>query len=184
MQFVQELWIPILLSGLAVFLLSAISYAVLPFHRNEWNKLGNEDAVAAAIRAGNPAPGLYSIPFAGPDAMKDPAWQAKMATGPNAYITIAPPGMPAMPTMMGQSLLYNIVVSFFVAYVASHTVAAGAEYLTVFRVTGTVAFMAYVMSSVPDSIWFARPWKSLGLICADALVYGLVVGGIFGWRWV
>lgn len=184
MQFVAELWLPILLSGLAVFLLSALSHAVLPFHRNEWSKLGNEDTVAAAIRAGNPAPGLYSIPFAGPDAMKDPAWQAKMASGPNAYITIAPPGMPAMPKMMGQSLLYDIVVSVFVAYVASFTIAAGAEYLTVFRVTATVAFMAYFFSLVPGAIWFAQPWRSIGLYFVDALVYGSVVGGIFGWRWV
>ncbi len=184
MQFVVDLWLPILLSGVAVFLLSALSYAALPFHTKEWHKLESEDAVSAALRAGNPKPGLYSIPFAEPGAMKDPAWQAKIAAGPNAYVTIVPPGMPAMGKMMGQSVVYNLIVSVFVAYVASFTIAAGAEYLTVFRVTGTVAFMAYFFSGVPDAIWFGRPWKSIGLIAIDALVYGLVVGGIFGWRWV
>lgn len=183
MQFAVDLWVPILLSAVAVFILSAISNAALPFHRNEWNKLENEDAVAAALRSSNPKPGLYNIPFATPGAMKDPAWQAKIAAGPNAYITVLPAGMPAMGKMMAQSVFYNLVVSFFVAYIASHTIAAGAEYLTVFRVTGTVAFMAYVMSSVPDSIWYGRPWKSLLLLTADALVYGLVTGGVFGWRW-
>ncbi len=182
MEFVLELWKPILFSGLAVFALSAVSWTLLPFHNKEWNKLSNEDAVAAALRASSPAPGLYSLPHAADaKAMGTPEMQAKLAGGPVAYLTVAPNGNPAMGPMMAKSVIYNIIVSLFVAYVASLTLARDAEYLAVFRVTGTVAFMAYAFGTVPDSIWFAKPWKSYRLHAADALVYGLVVGGFFGW---
>jgi hypothetical protein len=86
--------------------------------------------------------------------------------------------------MMGLSVLYNLIVSVFIAYIASHTLATGAEYLTVFRVTGTVAFMAHFFATVPDSVWFGKPWSALGLQMVDAVAYSLVVGGIFGWKWV
>lgn len=183
MQFVSELWLPILLSGVAVFILSAISHAALPFHHKEWGRLSNEDAALDVIRAGISGPGLYSAPSAAGGNPNAPEVQAKMAKGPIAFITVLPPGMPSMGKMMGLSVVYNVIVSVFVAYIASHTIAAGAEYLTVFRVTGTVAFMAYALASVPDSIWFGRPWSSYVLQLIDALVYALVVGGIFGWRW-
>lgn len=182
MEFVLELWKPIVFSGLAVFVLSAISWTLLPFHNKEWSKLPNEDAVAAALRAGNVAPGLYSLPHAGDSkAMGTPEMKAKMDSGPLAFLTVAPNGMPAMGPMMAKSVVYNLIVSIFVAYVASLTLAPDAEYLAVFRITGTVAFMAYALGTVPDSIWFWKPWRSYALHAADSLVFGLVVGGFFGW---
>lgn len=32
-------------------------------------------------------------------------------------------------------------------------------------------------------IWFGKPWKSYALHATDALVYGLLMGGMFGWLW-
>jgi hypothetical protein len=137
-----------------------------------------------AMRAGNPAPGLYVIPhMADMKEAQTPEGKAKMEKGPVGYLTIAPNGMPAMGPMMGKSLVFNLIVSVFVAYVASHTIAPGAEYLTVFRVTGTVAFMAYALGSVPEVIWFARPLSSWLLQAFDSLLYALVLAGVFGWLW-
>ncbi len=184
MQFVVDLWIPILISGLACWVISAISWAALPFHNRLWSKLSNEDAVADALRAGISGAGLYSVPHGGAEGGKAPGLSEKMAKGPIAFITVLPAGIPNMGKMMALSVLYNLIVSVFIAYVASHTLAAGADYLTVFRVTGTVAFMAHGLATIPDSIWFGKPWGSYALQFADALAYSLVVGGVFGWRWV
>jgi hypothetical protein len=60
----------------------------------------------------------------------------------------------------------------------------GADYLAVFRVVGTVSFMAYSFANISDSIWFGRPWKSWFLQAGDGLLYGLVTAGVFGWLWV
>jgi hypothetical protein len=182
MDFVLELWKPILLGGIAVFVLSALVWTVFPHHRKEWAAFTNEPAVADALRAGSPAPGLYSMPFM--SDMKElgtPDGKARMEQGPVAYVTIAPNGVPAMGPMMAKSAAYNIVVAVFVAYVAWHALGPGAEYLAVFRVVGTVTFMSYALGVVPESIWFARPWKSFALQTFDALLYALVMAGVFGW---
>lgn len=184
MEFVVELWMPIVLSGVAVFILSALAWTVMPHHKTEWRKLANEDAVLDALRAGGVSPGLYSFPHATDmKEMGNPDFVARMQRGPMGYLTVAPNGPPAMGPMMAKSLVYNLVVALFVGYVLWNTVAPDAEYLQVFRVAGTVTFMACALGSVPDSIWFGKPWRSYALHVADALAYALVTAGIFGWLW-
>ena len=55
--------------------------------------------------------------------------------------------------------MFNLVVSLLVAYVTWHSLRAGAEISMVFRISGTTAMMAYILASVPESIWFGRPWR-------------------------
>lgn len=55
--------------------------------------------------------------------------------------------------------------------------------LAVFRITGTVAWLAYGAATVPDAIWFGRPWSAIGKNLFDALMYGLLTAGVFGWLW-
>ena len=64
MAFLGALWLPILVSAVLVFVVSAIIHMVLKYHNSDYSPLSNEDAVRAAIRAGNPRPGLYVVPFA------------------------------------------------------------------------------------------------------------------------
>lgn len=40
-------------------------------------------------------------------------------------------------------------VGIFVAYLGTHALARGAEYLTVFRITGTATIMAHVFAMIP-----------------------------------
>ena len=184
MQFVMELWLPILVSGLAVFVISALVWTVFPHHKREFAPLSNEGAVMDVIRAGNPSPGLYTTPhIADLKASGTPECKAKLERGPIAFITIAPNGMPSMGPMMAKSLVFNLVVASFVAYVGWHTLAAGTEYLQVFRVTGAIAFMAYALGTVPESIWFSRPWSSWLLGAFDSVLYALVLAGVFGSMW-
>jgi hypothetical protein len=70
---------------------------------------------------------------------------------------------------------------FVCAYIVSRTLAPGADYLAVFRISGTVAFIAYGMAYIQESVWFGRKWLSTAMTFLDALIYGLLTGGIFGW---
>jgi len=89
-----------------------------------------------------------------------------------------------MGPMMAKSLAYNVVVTMLVAYVAWHALQGGApDYLSVFRIVGTTAMMSYILAMVPESIWFGRPWRTLGMQALDGIAYGLVTAGIFGWLW-
>src|SRR5437764_11347970 len=65
--------LPIVISAVLVFILSALLWTVAPHHKGERKGVSNEEAVRAALL--KPAPGLYMIPFAAtPEARKDPAF--------------------------------------------------------------------------------------------------------------
>lgn len=183
MQFLAELWLPIIVSGVAVFFMSALNWTALPTHKTEFSVFSNEESVLAALRSSGAVPGRYVAPNMLGGAGNTPEGKAKLERGPLAYVVIAPPGVPNMGKMMGLSLLSAIVISAFVAYIASNAVAADASYLHVFRITGTVTFMAYAMGPISESIWFARPWGSQLLNAFDSLLYAGITGGVFGWLW-
>ena len=48
-------------------------------------------------------------------------------------------------------------------------------------VVGATAFIAHGIAGIPDSIWFGRPWSLTAKNMFDALLYGLLTGGAFGW---
>jgi hypothetical protein len=179
-----SLWLPILVSAVLVFVVSAIIHMVLKYHNSDYKPLPNEDAVRAAIRAGNPAPAQYVIPYC--SDMKDmdkPEMQKKYSEGPVAVINLMSPGKPNMGKYLTQWFVFIVFVSLFIAYVAAHTIAPGALYLQVFRVVGAVGFLAYGAGQIPESIWMGKPWKITVKGVFDGLVYALVTAGTFGWLW-
>ena len=177
------LWLPILLSAVLVFVLSSIIHMVLGYHSSDYTRLPNEDAVRDAIRSGNPAPKQYVIPYCTPKEMESPEMKRKRVEGPVGVLNLKPPGAYGMGPSLIQWFGFTAVVSFFVAYVASHAVPAGSSYLEVFRIVGTVGFLAYAMGQLPAAIWMGKPWAVAGKEVFDGLLYGLVTAGAFGWLW-
>jgi hypothetical protein len=178
------LWLPVLLSAVLVFIVSSIIHMVLKYHAGDYRRLPNEDAVLTAIRSGTPEPRQYIFPYAG--GMKElerPEMKQKFLEGPVGVLTLRRPGPFTMGPALGQWFLYSLVVSFFIAYVAAHTIPPGTRYLEVFRVVGAVGFLAYAMGQIPASIWMGRPWSITWKDVLDGLLYGLVTAGTFGWLW-
>ncbi len=178
-----SLWIPIVVSAVIVFIASSIMHTVLKYHQSDINRLPDEENLTAALRAAGLKQGLYMFPFCDPKNMKSPESQEKYKQGPIGMMTIFPPGMPAMPKFLAQWFAYCLVISLFTAYVAGHTVASGAQYLAVFRVAGTVAFMAYGLGHLSNGIWKGQPWSATIKEVIDGLIYGLLTAGTFGWLW-
>ncbi|MGA9854576.1 MAG: hypothetical protein WBR29_04795, partial [Gammaproteobacteria bacterium] len=79
--------------------------------------------------------------------------------------------------------VFCLVVAVFAAYVAGSTLASGTAGLQVFRVIGTVGFIAYAFGSLPMGIWYGQPWKAVTKDVIDGLIYGLVMAAIFAWLW-
>ncbi len=178
----SALWLPILIAAAVVFLASCLVWMVLPHHRHDWSRLPDEDAVRSALEGVRP--GLYTCPHAQPpDGWKAPEWQARAKEGPNAYMTVVPPGLPNMGKSMALWFVYCVVVSLFVAYVSGHALGPGAAYLKVFQIAGTVAFLAYAGAHASGSIWMGHPWGHTVKDMLDGLAYGLLTAGVFGWLW-
>jgi hypothetical protein len=178
------LWLPILLSAVAVFIASSLIHMVLQYHNTDFRKLPDEEAARRALAALNVAPGDYAMPYC--STMKEAGtadYGAKRKEGPVVIMTVMQPGPMTMTRELAQWFGFTLVVGVFVAYVARLSLPAGSEYLMVHRVAGTAAFMAYGLGAVPTSIWYRKDWKATIKSLVDALVYGLVTGGIFGWLW-
>jgi hypothetical protein len=179
-----SLLVPIVLSAVLVFIASSIIHMVLKYHNKDYSPLPNEDAVRAAIRAGNPPPGQYVIPYC-PDmkAMERPEIKQKYIEGPIGVLNLLRPGLPKMGKNLSQWFVFILVVSFFIAYIAAHSLPAGARYLEVFRVVGATGFLAYGAGQFTAAIWMGKPWQVAWKEAFDGLIYGLVTAGTFGWLW-
>ncbi len=181
---VGSLWLAIVLSSVLVWIASAIIWMALPHHRTDYQKLPDEEAARQALNGQGVAPGQYDIPHCtSMKKMESPEIKQKFEQGPVAMITILRNETPPMPKNLALTILFYLVVSTIVAYVASRALAPGADYLAVFQLTGTVAWLAYGFAIIPDAIWFGRTWSSVFKTIADALVYGLLTAGVFGWLW-
>lgn len=179
---ITSLWLPILLSAVLVFIASALAWMVLPHHRSDFAKLPNEEAARAGLK-GAP-PGEYTVPYAASaEDWKSEEWLNKVKEGPCGIVTLREPGPPNMGKQLGIWFVYSVVVSLFVAYLTGRVLPAGTEYLEVFRVAGTIAFLAYSCSHFADSIWMGRGWKRTIKDAVDGLVYALLTAGTFGWLW-
>lgn len=175
-----SLWIPVLVSSVAVFVVSAILHMVLKYHAADFRPLPDEEGARAALGKSAIPPGLYFVPHCTDmRATREPAMAEKWQKGPVAMIAVSPNGLPSMGKALGLWFLLTFVVSFVAAYVARHTLAPGADPLLVMRVTGTVAFAAYGLGQVTNSIWHAHPWPNTFRALFDALVYAGVTGLVF-----
>jgi hypothetical protein len=184
MAFLIDLWLPIVLSAVAVFIVSSVLHMVLKYHMKDYRQLANEGDVLAAMRAAGVTPGDYHFPWASDmKALGTDEMQAKFAEGPVGLMTVRPSGIPNMGKHLAAWFAYSLVVGVFVAYIASRTLAPDAHYLAVFRVVGATAFLAYGGAQAQNSIWRGQSWATTLRHTADSLVYGLFTGGVFGWLW-
>jgi hypothetical protein len=178
-----SLWLPIVLSAVFVFVASALINMLLKFwHAPDYRKFANEDAVRAAIRAGNPAPGQYSIPWCDQETMKDPAMQEKFVQGPVGMVNLRRAGPVNMGTYLLQWFLFCGLVSVLCALVAL-VLPAGADPHRVFHTTALAALAGYALGLVQNAIWFAWPWKNAFKYMVDGLVYAIITGLTFQWLW-
>jgi hypothetical protein len=183
MAFLAQLWLPIVVSAVVVFILSAATHMALPWRKKEWGRFAGQDALQASITG--LAPGQYSFPVC-PDP-KEPAmgkeWMARWEKGPSGWLVVAAPGPMTMGKMLAQTFLVYLAVSFLVAYVASLSLGPTTPALTIVRVTSTVGLLAHGVGTIFNSIWYHRPWRVYAMDLFDAVVYAFAMAGVFGWLW-
>lgn len=180
-----SLWVPILVSALLVFVASSVIHMFLNWHKNDLQAVPDEDGVMDALRGFDIPPGNYLIPRAdSTEVLRSEEFQAKAKRGPAAFVTVLRAGDPsAMGKQLGQWFVYCVVVGLFAAYVTGLALGPGAEYLAVFQIASTTAFMGYALAHAQDAIWMSAGWPATFRSMLDGLIYALLTGGAFGWLW-
>ena len=179
----SALWLPIILSAVIIFIASSILHMLLPYHRGDYHPIPDEDKVLPALRAAGLKRGLYIFPFGTHKDMRSPEMIEKYNKGPVGMMIIFPTGQPLMPKFLGLWFAYCLIIGFFVAYLAAHTLAPHTYYLAVFRIVGTAGFLAFGLGPLANVIWKSYPWSFVLKEVIDGLIYGLLMAGTFGWLW-
>ncbi|NND70634.1 MAG: hypothetical protein HKN43_03560 [Rhodothermales bacterium] len=181
---ISALWLPILVSAVAVFIVGFIMNMVLPHHRNDFSKVDNEDGFQDALRSHNLTKGQYFVPYANSSAsMKDPDYIKRAEKGPVALVHVIDNGVGPKPQQLGIYFVELLIISLFVAYISGMAFGPGTDYLQIFQIAGSVAVIAHIGALIGNSVWWGFTWSSTFKHMFDGVIYGLVTAGIFGWLW-
>jgi hypothetical protein len=183
MDLLLSLWLPILLSAAAVWIVAAIVWMALPHHKNDFIALPDEDAFMDSIRKSGIKPGNYVFPdFRGREAMESEKTQKALKEGPVGHLSLWQPPLTMGGKMVATFIVY-LVVSILIAYLASITLPRTAAFARVFQVVGTAGILAYSFAFIPNAIWFGAFKRTIVASIIDGIVFGAITGAIFAWRW-
>ena len=178
-MFLLDLWLPILLCGIALFIASFVSWVILPHHFGDYKKLDDEDGMMEKVRSMNLPAGNYMFPQAeSKQAMSSPEYAEKYKQGPRGTLNVY--DMPNMGVNLGKTLLFFLLTSAVIGYVTQQACPNGSEFMKVFRVAGTIGILVHASSGMLNGIWFRT---RLIMQFVDGIVYGLILGLIFAALW-
>lgn len=178
------LLIPTIVAAFAVFLASSIVNAALPWHKNDFRRLPDEDGARAALKPMAIPPGEYMLPrVTKREELKLPAYLSKVNEGPVMIMTVFPNGPINMGKALGLWFVLCLIVSALAGCVAHAALGRDADVHSVFHFTAITAFMCYVVGVWQSSIWYGRPWSTTLKHTVDGIIYAAITGGIFVWLW-
>ena len=184
MHSIASLWLPILVSAVAVFVVSSLIHMVLPWHKNDFPRLPNEDAVMDALRPLAIPPGEYLAPRpASREQLRSPEFLERLNRGPVFLLNMMPNGMMMTGKSLGLWFVYLLVVAGFAGSIAWTALAPTAHEHLVFHTVGLTSFMGYSFALWQMSIWYRRPWMTSLKATVDGFIYALITAGIFVWLW-
>jgi hypothetical protein len=179
----MSLLLPIIISAVAVFMLSVIIHMTL-WHRGDYARLPDEDGVMKALQPFNIPPGDYAVPHPGSaEYMKSPEYDARRNAGPVMFVTVLPSGPWNIGKIMGLWFLFTLVVSAVTACVVGTIVPPGGDSHAVFHHIAVITFLTHAMGAVPMAIWYNRKWSTTLKTAVDSLLYAVATGLIFSMMW-
>ncbi|QDT12088.1 hypothetical protein [Planctomycetes bacterium K23_9] len=173
------LWLPVVLSTIACFFFSFLSWMVLQLHAKDWVRIDGEDEFIDQVRALKIPEGNYMFPgCANNKEMQEEAYQAKYKSGPRGILSVLPAAN--MGKNLGLTVLYFFACNCTFAYLASFALESTTDFVTVFRFVATVALFTFCAAIIQHAIWFRM--RVVGHVI-ESIAYCLIAGGIFAALW-
>ena len=182
MDILPQLWLPVLVSAVVVFILSFLDWMVLPHHKADVKVLPDEKVLTDHLRQLNLAPGMYMWPNCSGAERKSAEFKARYDAGPWGSMTVLD-RKPNFALNLFLVFVFYVLVSVFVGYLTANARAAGAAFAPVFQVAGATAVLGYCAGAIPGALFFGKPGRFMLTDFIDSLVYGLATGLIFAWLW-
>ncbi len=173
------LWLPILLSTVAIFFASFLSWMIFQLHEKDWKLMPQQDKFINAVGSLNLPEGNYMFPnCATPKERNSPEFQQRYTNGPRGVLQIFP--VVNMGKNLALTMLFFFVCNATFAYLASFSLDSSAGFVTVFRFVATIALLTFAASIVQHAIWFRV--RIVGHL-VEAVAYALIAGAIFAVCW-
>jgi hypothetical protein len=173
------LWLPILLSTIACFFFSFLSWMVLELHAKDWTKMESEDELIDKVRQMGLSEGNYMFPGARNNKeMQTEAYQEKYRCGPRGILSVLPAAN--MGKNLGLTVLYFFACNCTFAYLASFALETTTDFITVFRFVATVSLFTFCAAIIQHAIWFRM--RVVGHV-VESIAYCLIAGLIFASLW-
>jgi len=186
MELLLPLWLPILLSAAAVWIVSIIASMALPHHKGDFLGLPDEDGFVDDIRRSGIKPGNYIFPdFRGREAMKSEKIQKALNEGPVGHLHVWKTPLTMGDKMVATFIVY-LVVSTLLAYltrVALSPLPGPIPFMRVFQFATAAGILAYCFSFIPSAIWWGAYKRTIVANVIDGILYAAITGAIFAWRW-
>lgn len=179
-----HLWLPTILSAVAVFFLSSIIHMVVPWHKNDYMAFPNEDAILDALRAHNLGTGEYMAPK--PSSRQDmgsPEFREKVRRGPLVILNVAQGDSVSMGRPLILWLVYTLIVSALAGHVAWGTNAENPVGQYIFHTVAITSWLAYAAGTWQQTIWFRKPAMTSFKTTFDGLIYAVTTGLLFMFFW-
>lgn len=182
MEWLTALWLPILITTVALFFASFLAWVVLPHHKPDIRRWPDEDQLLEFLRQSQAQAGEYLFPLIDEKDMREDWARQRYAEGPWGMVILWP-AQPNMPANMIKTVLFFLLVTVLVAYVGANALPDGANFGQVFQIVGTTAILAHCAGGVCREIWFTRPLRAKLMDLIDGLAFGVITGVIFSLMW-
>lgn len=180
-----ELWLPVVLSAAAVWIVSTIFGMPFLHHKNDWIGLpaADEEGLMEHLRSRGIKAGNYLFPdFRTREAMESEKTKVALEQGPVGHLSLWQPPL-GMAGKMAATMLVHLAASTLIAYLASLVLPRGTAFLRVFHVVVVAGVLAYCFAFLPNAIWFGAYRRTIFISIIDGVVYGIIIALIFAWRW-
>ncbi len=178
-----QLWLPVVLSAVFVFIASSIIWMALPYHKADIKVLPDEKALTEPLAKLNLPPGTYMWPNCGSGESQGSAeFKARWDAGPWGSINVLS-CKPNFGANLGLTFAFDLVVAACVAYIASQSCEAGASWESVFPVACVTAILAFCAGGIPGAIFMGKPKRFMFTDFFDGVVYGLITAATLAWLW-
>jgi len=177
-----SLWLPAIVSAIAVFAASSVVWMALPHHKADIRFLPDQDAFDRAIEPLDIEPGLYMFPWCSGEEMKTDTFKARFERGPWGIITI----MRAKPNFglnMIKTFLSYLLIALLIAYLAGTTIEPGAAFGRVFGVCGVAGLLGFCTGGMASDFFLGKPTRFVVTGFIDGVFFAAITAAIFAAMW-
>jgi hypothetical protein len=157
-----------LIAGIVIFVVNAIAWTVLPFHKENMKTFANEKEVAAVIAKNAETSGLYVLPF-----VADPSKDKPAVDKPYVYATVKADGVDfsnMTPQLIREGILCLVLGGLLTCLLKKIT--CGCPIMASVK----IGFLVGLAATMPGVIWFAFPLNEALVSLADIVIAFALAG--------